>query len=121
MKGSGLLAVRCFGWIHLTRAQMQQAAFFAPSAALSAWAIVKELSSEPTEAHHLDHMLAAIDSLYNSGVVLDELCLKDYRGGLLMNLGASRTFPHPVWSEYDAEFKRHSNKALLLEWARLAS
>jgi len=110
------LAVGCHGWTKLTSHQLgdinQRFGIFD----ISPWAIIKEVENIDSTPMHVPSIIKNLGIAYDAKILLKDIRPENYKGSRLLDLGTSRTWPHPLWSEFEYISSRETKSAVVRNW-----
>jgi len=113
---NGNIAVKSYGWMKLSSEQLQKARLLSKNNSLSPWSIVKDFIVADTTGEDLPCILRSIDTFRDVKILLQDPRLENFKGKLLVDLGTTRTYPHPFWNEFEANAFYNSTKRAISAW-----
>lgn len=116
MGQNGTFAVRCYGWLRLSSEQLYAASKLFQTYELGPWGIMKDFEEINTTTEHIPSILEKLDIAYKAKIVLDDLRPENYKESRMLDLGTTRTYPHPVWSDREFEWCHSHYRRGIEEW-----
>lgn len=95
---NGTWAVRCHGWMKLTDEQFHVLKVKSARGPLlewecTLWAIIKDYEAQPVRPEHVPRILERIEIAKDALLIPGDVAARNFRNGLLVDLGGTKTFP----------------------------
>ena len=113
---NGTLAVGCHGWTKLAPEQLHSIRRIINTDEVTPWAIIKDLVTTDLSPEHIPSIIKNFDIAYDGLMVLNDVRPENYKGTLLLDLGASRIWPHPFWSPREFAANREWMTRVVQHW-----
>ena len=113
---NGTLAVGCHGWMKITPEQLHNIRRAINIYELTPWAIVKDLVNNDLTPEHIPAIINNLDIAYDALMVLNDTRPENYKGSILVDLGTTKIWPHPLWSQPEFARNREEKTRVVKNW-----